>query len=448
MGSLFGTDGVRGLVGVEPISPQTMMKLGWAVGSVLGEKDEAKKVLIGKDTRISGYLLESALEAGFAAAGVNVSLLGPIPTPAIAYLTRTARATAGVVISASHNPFHDNGVKIFSAEGTKLDEELIAKIDEKMQQPMECVSSAHIGKAERFTDAQGRYIEYCKSTFAEDLNLRGLNVVIDCANGAAYDVGPKILDELGANLHTLSVEPDGLNINADCGSTHMQALCRTVIEKNADIGIALDGDADRVLLVDENGFVVDGDQILFIIARHRARNKTLNGGVVGTLMTNLGLQRALEQMHIPFVRTKVGDRYVHAALEQQHWQLGGETSGHIICLDKSTTGDGMVAALEVLQIMLLENKSLSALIEDMEVYPQTMLNVETRGANAQSIVVDPLVVSAVAEAEEILNGAGRVVLRPSGTEPLIRVMIEGNNPEQVKLLTKNIATVVEMLTTQ
>ncbi|MEJ2177378.1 MAG: phosphoglucosamine mutase [Gammaproteobacteria bacterium] len=384
MESMFGTDGVRGRVGQEPISPQTVMKLGWAAGSVFAQKGKGDKVLIGKDTRISGYLLESALEAGFSAAGVDISLLGPMPTPGIAYLTRTARACAGVVISASHNPYYDNGIKIFSPEGTKLDDRLVALIDQKMSEPMTCVDSSELGRAERFSEAHGRYIEYCKTTFPANLDLSGIKVVVDCANGAGYEVAPRVFAELGADLK-------------------------------------------------------DGDQILYVLANHRHRSGQLSGGVAGTLMTNLGLEQALAQLSIPFVRTKVGDRYVHEALTENNWILGGESSGHIICLDKATTGDGIVAALEVLQVMLEQDQSLSTLVKDMRVFPQTMINVEVDGADARTLVDHPGVRDAVTAAEQELGPAGRVVLRPSGTEPLVRVMIEGNDSSQVERLTGQIA---------
>ncbi len=440
--SLFGTDGVRGRVGREPISPQTVMKLGWAAGCVFAQAGKGDKVLIGKDTRISGYLLESALEAGFSAAGVDVSLLGPMPTPGIAYLTRTARACAGVVVSASHNPFYDNGIKIFSPEGTKLDDRLVALIDKKMREPMVCVDSSALGRAERFSEAHGRYIEYCKGTFPGQLELSGIKVVLDCANGAGYEVAPRVLAELGAELTVIANHPDGFNINQDCGSTHMQTLAAKVVESGANIGIALDGDGDRVLMIDEKGDQVDGDQILYVLANHRHRQGRLSGGVVGTLMTNLGLERALEQLSIPFVRTKVGDRFVHEALTQNDWILGGEASGHIICLDKATTGDGVVAALEVLQVMLERNQPLSALVEGMEIYPQVMINVDVEGADARTLLEHPQVQSAVVAAENELGKSGRVVLRPSGTEPLVRVMIEGNDSAQVERLTGQIANQV------
>jgi phosphoglucosamine mutase len=438
-GSLFGTDGVRGLVGREPITPQTVMKLGWAAGRVFAEAGRGDKVLIGKDTRISGYLLESALEAGFSAAGVNVSLLGPMPTPGIAYLTRTARACAGVVISASHNPFHDNGIKIFSPDGTKLDDALVAAIDETMAEEMVSVDSSHLGRAERFSDAHGRYIEYCKSTFPQALGLNGLRVVVDCANGAGYEVAPRVLTELGAEVIPVANQPDGFNINADCGSTHMQGLCDRVRSENAAVGIALDGDGDRVQMVDENGAILDGDHILYLLANHRHAAGNLGGGVAGTVMTNLGLQQALEERSIPFLRTRVGDRHVHEALSANGWVIGGETSGHIILLDKGTTGDGIVAALEVLQVMLETGRPLSELAAGMTVYPQVMINVNVEGTDAGELVDHASVRAAVRAAESDLGDSGRVVLRPSGTEPLIRVMIEGRDSVQVDDLTRMIA---------
>ena len=438
-GSLFGTDGVRGLVGREPITPQTVMKLGWAAGKVFAEAGRGDKVLIGKDTRISGYLLESALEAGFSAAGVNVSLLGPMPTPGIAYLTRTARACAGVVISASHNPFHDNGIKIFSPEGTKLDDDLVAAIDSAMGEEMVSVDSGHLGRAERFSDAHGRYIEYCKSTFPQSLGLNRLKVVVDCANGAGYEVAPRVFKELGAEVLALANQPDGFNINANCGSTHMGTLCEHVAGSGAAVGIALDGDGDRVQLVDEQGNILDGDAILYVLARHRQAAGNLGGGVVGTVMTNLGLEQALQSQDIAFQRTRVGDRYVHEALSANGWLLGGETSGHIILLDKGTTGDGIVAALEVLQVMLETGRPLSELVADLEVFPQVMINVNVAGANARDLVDHEAVQAAVRAAESELGDSGRVVLRPSGTEPLIRVMIEGSESSQVEKLTRMIA---------
>ncbi len=419
------------------------MKLGWAAGQVLGSAGDGDKVLVGKDTRISGYLLESALEAGFSAAGVNISLLGPMPTPGIAYLTRTARACAGVVISASHNPYHDNGIKIFSAEGTKLDDALVAAIDRAMQGEMTCVDSSRLGRAERFSDAQGRYIEFCKNTFPRSLSLSGLKVVIDCANGAGYEVAPRVLAELGVDVVAIGNRPDGYNINRECGSTSLDGLKARVLQERAALGIALDGDADRVLLVDETGHGVDGDQILYLLAGHRQARGNLGGGVVGTLMTNLGLQQALEQRKIPFCRTGVGDRFVHETLVGKGWLLGGETSGHIICLDKGTTGDGIVAALEVMQVMLEAGQPLSTLVAGMRVYPQEMINVDADGANAGALVESARVRAAVEAAETELGDQGRVVLRPSGTEPLVRVMIEGEDVGKVDRLARMVASAVD-----
>ena len=447
-GSLFGTDGVRGRVGVEPITPATVLKLGWAAGRVFSRAGAGDNVLIGKDTRVSGYLLESALEAGFSAAGVNISLLGPMPTPGIAYLTRTARACAGVVISASHNPYYDNGIKIFSPDGTKLQDNLVQEIDAMMLRPMECVESSELGKAKRFPDAYGRYIEYCKQTFDQSSSLEGLKVVIDCANGAAYDVAPNVLDELGAEVIAIGNLPDGFNINENCGSTHLETLTAQVRESGADIGIALDGDADRVLLVDEQGTTVNGDQILYILACHRLSTGNLQGGVVGTLMTNLGLELALEDRNIPFARSRVGDRYVHEKLTEQGWILGGEASGHIICLDKSTTGDGIVAALEVLEVMLQSGKSLSQLVEGVTLFPQLIVNVPIGTANGKELTRNPRICDAVCDAESQLGKTGRVVLRPSGTEPLFRVMLEGDDLTTVETLTHQIADTVRAVVSE
>ena len=438
-GSLFGTDGVRGRVGVEPITPATILKLGWAAGKVFLRAGAGDNVLIGKDTRVSGYLLESALEAGFSSAGVNISLLGPMPTPGIAYLTRTARACAGVVISASHNPYYDNGIKIFSSDGTKLQEKLVQEIDDMMLQPIECVDSSELGKAKRFPDAYGRYIEYCKHTFDRSLSLDGLKVVIDCANGAAYDVAPNVLEELGAEVTAIGNHPDGFNINDNCGSTHLEAVVDQVRESGADIGIALDGDADRVLLVDAQGNTINGDQILYILACHRLNKGGLKGGVVGTLMTNLGLELALQDRNIPFTRSRVGDRYVHEKLTEQGWILGGEASGHIICLDKSTTGDGIVAALEVLEVMLQTGKSLSQLIAGVTLFPQLIVNVPIGTADGKELTKNSMIRDAVSDAESRLGKTGRVVLRPSGTEPLFRVMLEGDDSVLVETLTLEIA---------
>ena len=587
--SLFGTDGIRGRVGEEPITPHTVLKLGWAAGRVLvaadggdgdgagagttgaaaGSGDSAAgtvtdptdpatpdrpriKVLIGKDTRVSGYLLESALEAGFSAAGVNVCLLGPLPTPAIAYLTRTARAAAGVVISASHNPYPDNGVKFFGGDGAKLPDEITARIDAMMDAEMTCVDSARLGKAERLTDAQGRYIEFCKNTLPPARRFSGMKLVVDCAHGAAYEVAPRVFAEMGAEVTAIGNRPDGFNINRACGSTNLDALAAKVAAVGADAGIALDGDADRVLLVDRDGARVDGDQILYILARRRQEEGNLGGGVVGTVMTNLGLERALAKLKIRFARAAVGDRHVRNLLLANRWQLGGESSGHILCLDKSPTGDGIIAALEALEVMQMRGRSLRELVADMPVYPQRLRNVPVAAGRAgtpglaakpgkagapgksgksgmagkpgeagmagkpgmagvagksgvaemagesgmaemagesgmagesevagmagksgmagmagmsgvagtarmagaagvaggrpraRDIAADKRVTAAAraAEAELTATGHGRVVLRPSGTEPVVRILVEGEDPNQVERLAESLANTV------
>jgi phosphoglucosamine mutase len=442
----FGTDGVRGRVGEEPITPETVLKLGWAAGRALGGGSVSDgKVIIGKDTRVSGYLLESALEAGLSAAGVDISLLGPMPTPGIAYLTCTARALAGIVISASHNEYNDNGIKFFSPDGEKLPDEVELEIEHLMQQPMTIVPSAQLGKAERFPDAAGRYIEFCKSAIPHKLTLSGLTIAVDCAHGAAYHVAPNVFSELGAEVIPIANRPDGFNINRECGSTHPQMLMNKVRALGADIGVALDGDGDRVLLVDHNGELVDGDQILYILATSRQAAGQLNGGVVGTLMTNLGLEQAFARCQIPFRRAPVGDRYVLRLLKQEDWELGGESSGHIICLDKSTTGDGIIAALQVLQAMVEREQPLAELRRGMEVFPQTMINVRIPGGSAPkhlNIESCQTIQAAVRAAESKLVSNGRVLLRPSGTEPVIRVMVEGSDPEQVALIGQELADVV------
>lgn len=441
---LFGTDGIRGRFGEEPITPERVLKLGWAAGKVLCPA--GGKVLIGKDTRVSGYLLESALEAGLSAAGANISLLGPMPTPGIAYLTRTARARAGVVISASHNPYQDNGIKFFTPEGRKLEDAIEAQIEVMMARPMKVVDPAKLGKAERFPDAPGRYIEFCKSAVPHGCSLDGLKVVVDCANGAAYQIAPSVFEELGAHVIAIANRPDGFNINRECGSTFTGPLREAVLENGADIGIALDGDGDRVILIDHRGDVVDGDNILYIIATSRKRNHAMLGGVVGTLMSNLGLEQACEQHEIPFERAAVGDRYVMTMLQKKGWVLGGETSGHIICLDSSTTGDGIIAALQVLNAMVQQERTLSDLCAGMQRYPQTMINVPLPGRRPLA-GVDVSEIAAVREAlraaEAELADSGRVVLRPSGTEPLIRVMVEGIDADQVARISDALAAVVK-----
>ncbi len=435
---LFGTDGIRGRVGEEPITPETVLKLGWAAGRVLGGRDgEPGKVLIGKDTRVSGYLLESALESGLSAAGVDIRLLGPMPTPGIAYLTRTARARAGIVISASHNPYEDNGIKFFSAEGTKLPDEVEAEIERTMREPLRTVAPAKLGKARRYDDAAGRYIEFCKSTFPTRLTLAGLKIVVDSANGAAYYVAPHVFSELGAQVIAVSNEPDGFNINLDCGSTHPAALQQAVRYHAADLGVALDGDGDRAILVDERGEVVDGDALLYIVGLARHRAGILRGGIAGTLMSNLGLEQALAERSIPFARAAVGDRHVLNLLAERGWELGGETSGHILCLDKSSTGDGIIAALQALAALVESGKRLSQLTAGLTLYPQRLVNVRTtRGFDIKS---SPGVTGAVAEAERELGAHGRVLLRPSGTEPVVRVMVEGRDAAQVERLAQRLA---------
>jgi len=433
----FGTDGIRGRVGEQPINAEFMLKLGWAAGRVLG-KGGCGRVVIGKDTRISGYMFESALEAGLSAAGVDIRLLGPMPTPAIAYLTRTLGACAGIVISASHNPHYDNGIKFFSADGTKLPDEVEQAIERELEADMVTVPSERLGKAVRVEDARGRYIEYCKSTFPGRLNLRGLKIVVDCANGATYQVAPSVFKELGAEVTAIGVTPDGLNINQGCGSTAPEGLRERVLAEKADLGIALDGDGDRVLMVDNTGELVDGDELLYIIARARAGNGKLSGPVVGTLMSNLGLELALQGEGIVFLRANVGDRYVMEMLQTHEGMLGGESSGHIICLDRTTTGDGIVSALQVLAAMVQSGSSLQALRQGMSKFPQIMINVPL----AERVTGNAVVLQAVKDAEMVMNGKGRVLLRPSGTEPLIRVMVEGENETLVRQQAEHLAEVV------
>lgn len=435
----FGTDGIRGKVGQYPITPDFVLKLGWAVGRVLAG-DGSRKVLIGKDTRISGYMFESALEAGLAAAGVDTLLLGPMPTPGIAYLTRTLHANAGIVISASHNPFDDNGIKFFSAEGTKLPDDVELAIEAELDKDMQSQNSAHLGRAARVADAAGRYIEFCKSTFSHKLNLNGLKIVVDCANGATYDIAPKVFNELGAEVIAIGDDPDGMNINEGCGSTYPAWLQKNVRIQNADLGIAFDGDGDRVMMVDQQGNLVDGDELLYIIARERLQSGKLSGGVVGTAMSNLGLEHALAQNEIPFVRAKVGDRYVMEQLLAQNWLLGGESSGHIICLDRTTTGDGIIAALQVLVAMVKSEQGLAELRAGMEKYPQTLVNV--RLDKQVDVMSLQSVQDAIQAAEQQLADTGRILLRPSGTEPLIRVMVEGQDSGVVEQVANDLAAVV------
>ncbi|WP_434138228.1 phosphoglucosamine mutase [Photobacterium leiognathi] len=436
----FGTDGIRGLVGESPITPDFVMKLGWAAGRVLSQTG-TKKVLIGKDTRISGYMLESALEAGLAAAGLKAAFTGPMPTPAVAYLTRTFRAEAGIVISASHNPYYDNGIKFFSAQGTKLPDDIELAIEAEMEKPLTCVESALLGKAYRIDDAAGRYIEFCKGTFPTHLSLEGFKIVVDCANGATYHIAPKVFAELGAEVIAIGCEPNGVNINDKVGATDVAALQAKVLEEKADFGIALDGDGDRVIMVDEQGNKVDGDQIAYIIARDALRRGELKGGVVGTLMTNMGMEVALKNLGIPFVRAKVGDRYVMEELQKHDWLIGAENSGHVILLDKVTTGDGIVAGLQVMASIVASKMSLKELCDGMTMFPQVLENVRFKGES------DPLQSEAVTSAtklvEEKLGDNGRVLLRKSGTEPLIRVMVEGQDAAAVKQYALDIAKAVK-----
>ncbi|MBA4721245.1 MAG: phosphoglucosamine mutase [Alcanivorax sp.] len=437
----FGTDGIRGTVGEAPITPDFVLKLGWAAGRVLAARG-GSKILIGKDTRISGYMFESALEAGISAAGVDVRLLGPIPTPGIAYLTRTLHAQAGIVISASHNPYTDNGIKFFGADGRKLNDQIEQDIEHMLDEPISVVGSDRIGKVRRIDDARGRYIEFVKST-APGLSLAGLTIVVDTANGAAYHIAPDVLEELGANVLPMANTPDGFNINRGCGSTSPEALQRKVLESGADLGLALDGDADRLIMVDDQGEVVDGDQLLYVIARDRQRNGALHGGVVGTLMSNYGLELALEQQGIPFARAKVGDRYVMEQLDSRGWLLGGESSGHLVCLDRTSTGDGMVAALQVLAALSREGRGLRDAVAEAPLVPQTLINV--RGDNRDGFMERPELRQAVSDVEAELAGKGRVLLRPSGTEPLVRVMVEGLDGAQVEHLCQRLAEQVQAI---
>ncbi|MCP3701204.1 MAG: phosphoglucosamine mutase [Aliivibrio sp.] len=436
----FGTDGVRGLVGQAPITPDFVMKLGWAAGQVLA-KQGTKKVIIGKDTRISGYMLESALEAGLAAAGLQAKFTGPMPTPAVAYLTQTFRAEAGIVISASHNPYYDNGIKFFSSEGTKLPDDIEMAIEAELDKPMTCVESALLGKASRLNDAAGRYIEFCKSTFPKELSLAGVKMVIDCAHGATYHIAPNVFKELGAEIITIGCEPNGTNINHEVGATDVRALQAKVLEEKADFGVAFDGDGDRIIMVDEFGEKVDGDQIAYIIARDALRRGELKGGVVGTLMTNMGMEVALRNLGIPFVRSNVGDRYVMEKLLENNWLIGAENSGHVILLDKVTTGDAIVAALQVIASIVGSKMSLKELCSGMAMFPQVLENIRFTGDS------NPLDSEAVKAAqfnvESKLGDNGRVLLRKSGTEPLIRVMVEGENAELVQQYALQIADAVK-----
>ncbi len=439
----FGTDGVRGRVGEAPITPDFVLRLGYAAGKVLAEANHDPRdrdrpaVLIAKDTRISGYMLESALEAGFCAAGVDVLLVGPMPTPAVAYLTRALRLQAGVMISASHNPYDDNGIKFFSAHGNKLPDELELAIEAHLDEPMQTKPSAGLGRVRRIDDADGRYIEFCKSTFPSELDLRGMRIVIDCANGAAYHIAPPVFHELGAEVIAVSNQPNGFNINDKCGATHTAAMRAAVLEHHADLGIALDGDADRLMMCDADGKVYDGDQLIYVIAKHRKQAGIMRGGIVGTLMTNLALEHALAKLDVPFTRAKVGDRYVLELLQEKNWDCGAENSGHIICRDKHTTGDGIVSALQVLSALASQKTTLKKYAAELTLYPQMLINVKTQKGfdfRAHASIQD-----AVTAAEKDLDGSGRVLLRPSGTEPVLRVMVEGKEEVRVKSWAEKIA---------
>lgn len=425
----FGTDGIRGQVGMSNINPEFMLKLGWAVGRVLSNNHRCK-VIIGKDTRISGYMLESALEAGLSAAGLDVCLSGPMPTPAVAYLTQTLRAQVGIVISASHNLFEDNGIKFFSADGSKLPDEVELTIEAEMQKPLQTVASAKLGKATRINDAPGRYIEFCKATIPSLTRLTGLKIVVDCANGATYHIAPNVFLELGAEVIPINDRPDGFNINEKCGSTAPEGLRQQVLAKNADLGIALDGDGDRLMMVDKAGHIINGDQVLYIIAKERWQRGMLHGGVVGTLMSNYGLEIALHDLGIPFLRAKVGDRYVLETLKKQEWKIGGEPSGHVVCLDKTTTGDGIIAALQVLVCMIKQEKNLEELLQGIHLLPQSLVNIKTNRATLLASHMQ--VLDLVSTFNKQLQGEGRVLLRPSGTEPVLRVMVEGANSSEVE----------------
>jgi len=441
----FGTDGIRGVVGQDPITPDFFIRLGFAIGSILVKNNRDKKmkhpsVVIGKDTRVSGYMLESALEAGFIAAGVNVYLTGPMPTPAIAYLTKALRSQAGIVISASHNPFPDNGIKIFSEAGEKLSDAFETEVEGALNQPIKTVLPHDLGKAKRVDDAPDQYIKFCKSTFPENLNLRGLKIVLDCAHGATYHVAPKIFSELGAEVITVGNEPDGFNINLDVGSTHPKTIKEATLKHKADLGIAFDGDGDRVVMIDHLGHIVDGDQLVLVIARALKQKNKLKGGVVGTLMTNMAIENALNDLGVEFVRTHVGDRYVLETLLEKGWSIGGENSGHILTLDQHSTGDAIIASLQVLKSLRLLNQSLYEATKDSPLYPQVLINVVT--SKKIDLENNKSIQDAIKNVESKLNDKGRVLLRPSGTEPKIRVMVEGQDLKEVQSAAELIAKVV------
>jgi len=435
----FGTDGIRGQVGQHPITPYFVLKLGWATGRVFSGKAR-QPILIGKDTRISGYMFESALEAGLAAAGVDIQLVGPMPTPGIAYLTRTFRAQAGIVISASHNPYYDNGIKFFSSQGTKLADAVELEIEKQMDRPMTTVESSSLGKAVRIDDAAGRYIEFCKGTIPSNMDFSGIKIVVDCANGATYHIAPYVFEEIGAEVIRLGTDPSGLNINDACGATNPEQLQQTVLANGADFGIALDGDGDRLIMVDHLGEIVDGDELIYIIAKSRLDSGQISGPVIGTLMSNLGLEQALAKLGLGFKRAAVGDRYVMEMLTEYSGMLGGENSGHIICLDRTTTGDGIVSALQVMAEMWTAGRTLHELKSGMKKYPQVLINVRV-DKQSDLAAVEP-VQRAKNDVERMLNGEGRVLLRASGTEPLIRVMVEGGDEAAVTRLANRLAAVV------
>ncbi len=437
----FGTDGIRGKVGEGAITPQFFLQFGWALGKVLAKQhsgDKPCQVLIGKDTRISGYMFESAIEAGVISAGVDVLLLGPMPTPAVAYLTRTFQACAGIVISASHNPFFDNGIKLFNSKGMKLADEIELEIEAQIEQPM--VLEEHLGKAQRLNDAEGRYVEFCKGSLPWGFRLSGLNIILDCSNGATYNIATKVFQELGANVTTIGVSPNGLNINLDCGATHLNQLQKRVLEDNADMGIAFDGDGDRVMFVDHKGEVVDGDQLLYIIASHRKSHLGDCSGVVGTLMTNFGFELGMRQLGVPFERAKVGDRYVLEVMAKNGWSIGGESSGHIVCSDVTTTGDGIISALQVLKAIQDQDGTLHEIKHNMQKFPQIMINVPIK--EKIDLAKNAVIQDAIESAEQKMDGKGRVLLRPSGTEPLIRVMVEGEQRNLVSNIAEQLAEVV------
>jgi phosphoglucosamine mutase len=439
LSNYFGTDGIRGKVGIKPITADFFLKLGWAVGSVLAQKNENSSVVIGKDTRISGYLFESALEAGFLSAGVDVGLLGPMPTPAIAYLTQTYGATAGVVISASHNHFQDNGVKFFSNKGFKLSDQDQKAIEKRLSEPMVSVTSENIGKAIRHEQSLGRYIDFCKHTFDKNIDLSSLNIVIDCANGATYHIAENVFAELGANIVVINHQPDGFNINLDCGATDTQHLQKTVLENKADLGIAFDGDGDRLMMVDSSGELVDGDELVFIIAKAwQAQNRLKNNTVVGTQMTNLGVRHGYKDLGIDFIETDVGDRFVMEQMQKNNAVLGGEGSGHIICLEQTTSGDGIIAALQVLEVLVKSGKTLNALKSEVQKYPQVLINVKTK--KKINLLQHQALQKAQLKVEKSLGEAGRVLIRASGTEPLIRIMVEGRDLDLVQESAEVLAT--------